>query len=140
MTQLTNKVVAAIRKIRPDLVISLSPNPFYFSLQKYSQDWLAWVKAGLIDEIVMQIYRQTSQQVTLSINNSELAQVSNYVDVAVGIYAGNFRKQKPLAEIQRQITAVKKYGYGYAIFPWETSIGILRSHSRATKEHHLKAI
>lgn len=140
MTQLTNKVVEAIKKIRPDLIISLSPNPYSFSLKKYSQDWLTWVKAGLIDEIIMQIYRQTSQEVTLAINNSELGQVNNYVDVAVGIYAGNFRNQKPLAEIQSQIIAVKRLGYGYAIFPWKTSVGILRSHRRATKERYLKAI
>ena len=140
MTQLTRKVVKAIRKIRPDLVISLSPNPLGFSLNKYSQDWLAWIKAGLIDELVMQLYRQTSQEVALSIDNSILPEVKNYVDVAVGIYAGGLTNQKPLAEIQQQINIVKQYNYGYAIFPWETSFGLLRWSNRQQKENYLRAI
>ena len=140
MTELTNKVVAAVRKVRPDLVISLSPNPLGFSRQKYSQDWLAWIKAGLIDELVIQLYRQTSAEVALSIDNSILPEASQYVDVAVGIYAGNSRKQKPLVEIQQQITTVKQYGYGYVIFPWSSSLGILRWSDRQKKENYLKAI
>jgi uncharacterized lipoprotein YddW (UPF0748 family) len=140
VTDLTRKVVEAIRKIRPDLVISLSPNPLGFAIKKYSQDWLAWVKAGLFNEIVMQLYRQTSQEVGLSIDNSILAEINEQVDVAIGIYAGGLRNQKSLAEIQRQITVVKKYGYGYAIFPWETSLGIVRWHNRKQKENYLQAI
>jgi uncharacterized lipoprotein YddW (UPF0748 family) len=111
-----------------------------FAIKKYSQDWLAWVKAGLFNEIVMQLYRQTSQEVGLSIDNSILAEINEQVDVAIGIYAGGLRNQKSLAEIQRQITVVKKYGYGYAIFPWETSLGIVRWHNRKQKENYLQAI
>ena len=128
MTELTSQVVEAVRTVRPDLTISLSPNPLGFSTKKYSQNWLAWIKAGLFDELVMQLYRPTSSEVALAIANSILPQVSNYADVAVGIYAGSLRKQKPLAEIQEQIATVKQYGYGYVIFPWKTSLGILRFH------------
>ena len=109
MTKLTNKVVAAVRKVRPDLIISLSPNPLGFSRKKYAQDWLVWIKAGLIDELVMQLYRPTSSEVSLAIANSILPEVSKYVDVAVGIYAGGLKLQKPLAEIQQQIAAVKQF-------------------------------
>ncbi|WP_202804215.1 glycoside hydrolase family 10 protein [Pleurocapsa sp. PCC 7319] len=140
MTELTQKVVRAVRKVRPELVISLSPNPLGFSRTKYSQDWLAWIQAGLIDELVMQLYRQTSHEVALSIDNSILPEVSKYVNVAVGIYAGSWHNQKSLAEIQRQISVVKQYGYGYAIFAWKTSFGILRFANRREKETYLKAI
>ncbi|MEM9509829.1 MAG: family 10 glycosylhydrolase [Cyanobacteria bacterium P01_E01_bin.35] len=61
MTDLTQKVVEVIRNTNPQLVISLSPNPLGFSVKKYSQNWLAWIKMGLIDELVMQLYRPTSQ-------------------------------------------------------------------------------
>lgn len=140
MTDLTRQVVSAVRKVRADLTISLSPNPLGFSRKKYSQNWLVWIKAGLIDELVMQLYRQTSSQVALSIDNSILPEASKYVEVAVGIYAGSLRKQKPLAEIQQQIATVKQYGYGYVIFPWSTSLGILRQSDRQTKEQYLSAI
>ena len=140
MTELTNKVVKAIAKVNPDLVISLSPNPLGFSIKKYSQNWLAWIEAGLIDELVMQLYRPTSQEVALAIANSILPKVNKYVDVAVGIYAGSLEKQKPLAEIQKQIATVKKHNYGYVIFPWETSLGFIRWNKQEQKENYLKAI
>ena len=138
MTELTTKVVQTIRKANPNLAISLSPNPLGFSRKKYSQDWLAWIETGLFDELVMQLYRPTSQQVALSIDNSILSEVGNYVDVAVGIYAGSLNQQKPLAEIKQQIDTVRAYGYGYAIFPWSTSLGWLRWHSREEKEFYLR--
>ena len=140
MTELTNKVVKAIRKINPNIVISLSPNPLGFSVKKYSQNWLSWIEAGLIDELVMQLYRPTTQEVALAMNNSILPKVNKYVDVAVGIYAGSLRKQKPLTEIQKQIAIAKEYGYGYVIFPWETSLGFVRWHKLKEKESYLKAI
>ena len=139
MTSLTYKVVEAVRKIRSDLIISLSPNPLGFSQKKYSQNWLAWVEAGLFDELVMQLYRPTSSEVALAIDNSILPKVAKYVDVAVGIYAGGWQKLKPLAEIQRQTAVVRQYGYGYAIFSWKTSLGILRFDSRQEKENYLQA-
>ena len=138
MNHLTEKVVEAIRKNNPNLIISLSPNPLGFSIKKYSQNWLAWIEGGLVDELVMQLYRPTSQEVALAIDNSLLNEASKYVDVAIGIYAGGLDKQKPLAEIQKQIEVVKQYGYGYAIFPWETSLGFLRWHKQ--KENYLTAI
>lgn len=140
MTELTNLVVTAVRKVRPDLTISLSPNPLGFSRKKYSQNWFAWIKAGLFDELVMQLYRPTSAEVALAIANSILPEVQQYVDVAVGIYAGSLRRQKSLVELQQQIATVKQHGYGYVIFPWDTSLGILRFTDRDRKEQYLRAI
>lgn len=140
MTKLTQRVLEAIRISRQDLIFSLAPNPLGFAIKKYSQDWLSWIKLGLFDELVMQLYRPTSSEVAFSIENSVLAEASQYVDVAVGLYAGGLRNQKPLAEIQQQIATVKKSGYGYAIFPWKTSLGILRLSKREEKEAYLKAI
>ena len=140
ITELTNQVTAAVRKAKPDLVISLSPNPLGFSRTKYSQDWLTWIEAGWIDELVMQLYRPTSAEVALAIDNSVLRQIEPTVDVAIGIYAGSLNKEKALAEIQQQIATVKQYGFGYAIFPWKTSFGILRRANKEKKEGYLQAI
>lgn len=140
MTELTRKVNTAITKSNPNLIISLSPNPLGFAQKKYAQNWLTWIQAGLIDELVLQLYRPTSQDVAIGINNSNLVQVSQYVDIAVGIYAGGLNNQKPLEEIRQQMSVVKKYDYGYAIFPWKTSLGILRQNTKQIKEKYLQAI
>ncbi len=139
MTELTRKIAEAIRNTNPNLVISLSPNPLGFSRKKYSQDWFIWIKAGLIDELVMQLYRPTSQEVALAIDNSILPEAKKYVDIGIGIYAGSLKNQKSLSEIQKQMEVAKNYGYGYVIFPWETSLGIVRWNKREKKENYLKA-
>ena len=140
MTELTYKVTTAIKQTNPDLIISLSPNPLGFSVKKYAQNWLAWVEADLIDELVMQLYRPTSQEVALAIANSRLPQVKQHAEVAVGIYAGSWENLKPLAEIQQQLTVVKANNYGYVIFPWETFLGFLRWQKQAVKAKYLTAI
>ncbi|NJL52724.1 MAG: family 10 glycosylhydrolase, partial [Hydrococcus sp. SU_1_0] len=126
MTELTRKIVQAVKQINPNLIISLSPNPYQFSLNKYSLDWMGWLKENLFDELVMQIYRLDSQQVTESILTSEIQQASQYVKVAVGIYAGGSPQLKSLSEIELQINAVKQFDYGYSIFCWEYTSNFLR--------------
>jgi uncharacterized lipoprotein YddW (UPF0748 family) len=138
MTKLTRKVVAAIDRVRPDLEVSLSPNPLGFAKKKYAQDWLAWVKEGLIEEVVIQVYRPHSKDVLATLNSFEFKATSQYVPLGIGIYTGSWRRQPALSEIQKQISAVKQSGYGYALFCWESSFSPLRRASRQQKESYLK--
>lgn len=119
MNSLTREVNAAVKKANPDMILSLSPNPYGFSLTKYSQDWMLWLKKGWFDELVMQIYRPNSNSVRQSTLTSGIQQASNYVSVAVGIYAGGEDNLKSLEEINNQTQTVTELGYGYAIFTWE---------------------
>ena len=50
LTALTQKVYGQIKAKNPQLVVSVSPNPYHFALSKYNQDWLGWVQQGIVDE------------------------------------------------------------------------------------------
>ncbi|NJK57184.1 MAG: family 10 glycosylhydrolase [Pleurocapsa sp. SU_5_0] len=126
MTELTRQIVRAVKQTSPNLIISLSPNPYQFSVNKYSLDWTRWIEEKLFDELVIQIYRPDSQQVTESILTSGIKEASQYVKVAVGIYAGGDPQLKSLSEIDRQVNVVKKFDYGYSIFSWEYTSIFLR--------------
>lgn len=126
MTELTRRIVRAVKQINPNLIISLSPNPYQFSLNKYSLDWMRWLKENLFDELVIQIYRPDSQQVTESILTSGIREANQYVKVAVGIHAGGDPQLKSLSEIEKQVNAVKQFDYGYSIFCWEYTSNFLR--------------
>ncbi|NJO94941.1 MAG: family 10 glycosylhydrolase [Pleurocapsa sp. CRU_1_2] len=126
MTELTRRIVRAVKQTSPNLIISLSPNPYQFSVNKYSLDWTRWIEEKLFDELVIQIYRPDSQQVTESILTSGIKEASQYVKVAVGIYAGGDPQLKSLSEIDRQVNVVKKFDYGYSIFSWEYTSIFLR--------------
>jgi uncharacterized lipoprotein YddW (UPF0748 family) len=125
MTELTRQIVRAVKQANPNLIISLSPNPYQFSVNKYSLDWTKWIGEKLFDELVVQIYRPDSQQVTESLLTSGIREASQYVKVAIGIYAGG-DPLKSLSEIERQVDVVKKFDYGYSIFCWEYTSIFLR--------------
>jgi uncharacterized lipoprotein YddW (UPF0748 family) len=134
MNQLTQKVFSAIKQTNPNLVISLSPNPYQFAYHNYSQDWLTWVKQKLVDEVIVQIYRPTTQQVINNLADAGLNIANQYIPVAVGLHTGNFDTTKSLVELQNQIATIKKSNYGYALFCWEYLFTPLNRNDRTAKE------
>jgi uncharacterized lipoprotein YddW (UPF0748 family) len=119
MNKLTARVKQRLEEINPDLIFSLSPNPYSFSKEKYNQDWLKWAKRGYIDEVVIQIYRTNAQEFEQSILTSQIHQLPKSMPVAIGIYAGSVGNFKTSSEIQKQIDISENLGYGFSIFCWE---------------------
>ncbi|NEO38476.1 MAG: family 10 glycosylhydrolase [Moorea sp. SIOASIH] len=138
MTELTRKIYQAVKTINPNLIISLSPNSPSFSYRKYSQNWLYWVRQGFIDEVIVQIYRKTSQEVINTLKSSGLREASYYVPVAVGIYSGEFYRPKPINELNKQIKIAENYGYGYSLFCWESTYSPFRNIKPEHKEAFVK--
>ncbi len=52
-----NSLAQTIKKCQPTAIISLSPNPYTFSLESYLLDWQKWQQKNLIDELIIQVYR-----------------------------------------------------------------------------------
>ncbi|NCO75958.1 MAG: family 10 glycosylhydrolase [Cyanobacteria bacterium] len=139
MTKLTAKVRQHLKEINPKIILSLSPNPYNFSLNKYNQDWLNWAKKGYIDEVVIQIYRPNSAQVKQAITTSKINYLPDNIPVGIGIFAGNFDNFLHPEEIQKQIAVAEKFGYGYSIFCWEYEIlGSLTHYLIKSKSNNLK--
>ncbi|ELR96357.1 glycoside hydrolase family 10 protein [Gloeocapsa sp. PCC 73106] len=137
LTQLTAQVAATIKKIHPDWIISVSPNPPSFAYQQYNQNWLNWVYQGYANEVVVQIYRPTTEAVNQTLPSSGLFEASQYVPVAAGIYTGFSGRGldiKSLGEVKQQVQAVQNQGYGYSLFTYEYTFGFLRLAKAKTKE------
>jgi uncharacterized lipoprotein YddW (UPF0748 family) len=141
LTELTKKISRAVKKVNPNLVISLSPNPPNFAYNRYSQDWLTWVRRGYINEVVVQIYRKNTQEVMATLSHSGMREASQYVPVAAGLFTksnGNFLRLKPLAEVKLQREAIKRRGYGYSLFTYEYTFSFLRLATTKTKESYFR--
>lgn len=119
LTNFTQKVYSHIKAKNPEMVVSVSPNPYNFAISKYNQDWLWWVEQGIVDEIVLQVYRPTPEAVIASLSNSGIYTASYYVPVGVGLSAVWNVVPFSLNTVQKQVEAVKQQGYGYSIFSWE---------------------
>jgi uncharacterized lipoprotein YddW (UPF0748 family) len=127
ITLLMERIVAAVKEVRPEAIISLSPNSPAFAYNKYLQDWRRWVDMGLLDEVIVQVYRDDLSALEGELYNGGFAAANRQVPVAIGLYTGPVERPKPADKIQQEATAVKAAGYrGISFFCWETTLWVFK--------------
>lgn len=130
LSQLMQRITAAVKAENPDAIVSLSPNPPEFAYREYLQDWRRWVAAGWVDEVIVQLYRSDLGALQRDLGSGALRTVQQQVPVAIGLYTGPFWPAKPLDRLQQEIMAVQNAGYdGVVFFSWETTLWIFRRES-----------
>ena len=116
MTQLNQ----AVKQRKPNAVFSISPNYYDFAYKLHLQDWLGWVRKGIVDELVVQVYRDDLQQFLDQINRSELQEVKQKIPTGIGILTGLRNRPVPMWQIQSQVRATQERGLGVAFFYYES--------------------
>ncbi|MEL6940545.1 MAG: family 10 glycosylhydrolase, partial [Cyanobacteria bacterium J06598_1] len=96
ITQLLKKINLAVKQARPSAAVSVSPNPPAFAYTKYLQDWRRWVDMGLVDEVVVQVYREDLTVFENDLYNIGFYDIRQQVPTAIGLYTGPFGKAKPI--------------------------------------------
>jgi uncharacterized lipoprotein YddW (UPF0748 family) len=73
-----------VKAIKPNILFSMSPSPYPFSLTEYLQDWPTWVDSAWVDAVLPQCYRYD-----IAAYNTTLAQQKTYYrNPAVPFYPG----------------------------------------------------
>lgn len=120
ITDLFRQIVRATQANRSCL-ISLSPNPLGFSRQNYAVDWQLWEQEGLIDELVLQVYRSSLSSFTAEIDKPEVVDARFHIPTAIGILTGLRTRAVSFSPIAEQVrTARRKQFAGVACFFYET--------------------
>ena len=133
ITQLLEKITRAVKQVNPKAVVSISPNPPAFAYNKYLQDWVRWVDLGLVDEVVVQLYREDLSALKNDLYNSGFYSLRKQIPIAIGLYTGPFLQSKPIEQLDKEIQAVQAAGYrGVAFFCWETTLWIFKGGSAQT--------
>ncbi len=57
VTEFAHTFYTELKKRRPNLIVSISPAVYPWSLEHYACDWPAWNRKGWMDEFVPQVYR-----------------------------------------------------------------------------------
>ncbi|MBD2091727.1 family 10 glycosylhydrolase [Microcoleus sp. FACHB-1515] len=128
ITQLMTKIVQGVQAARPEAIVSLSPNLPDFAYRNYLQDWTRWVDLGLLDEVVVQVYRSQPSAFAAELSNARLRQLRSQVPVAIGIYTGPFFAPKSIEQIRQQIDRIRQTQFaGVSFFCWETTFWWFRS-------------
>ncbi len=132
ITQLMTKIVTEVRAAKPDIIISLSPSPPRFAYEKYLQDWTRWADIGLLDEVLVQVYREDPSFLQAELDKQTFHYLRGQMPVAIGLYTGPGRNGKPIEQIKTEVEIVQDAGYDdVSFFCWETTFWILKKSSHA---------
>ena len=110
----------AVRAQHPGALFSVSPNYHDFAYKRQLQHWRAWVRRGIVDELLVQLYRPDLESFTAELQRPELAESLARIPVAIGITTGPRTQPVPIALVTAQAEAARARGLGVAFFYFET--------------------
>ncbi len=128
MTWRANKIsdfLAEVHKLvkarRPNAVVSISPNPYPFAFTNYLQDWPTWVNRGIVDELVIQVYRSDQNRFMWEMNKPSIQAARRKIPVNIGILSGLRAAPVKMDFITDQMAAVRDRAYsGMSFFFYES--------------------
>lgn len=141
LTQVMKRIHDRVKEIKPDCIISLSPNPREFAYRNYLQNWLAWAEQGLIDELIIQVYRSGMETFLRDLPDPVIPQLQEKIPVAIGISTGTLRTPIALDLIEQQVQTVRDRAFdGFSFFYWESLWGYIAPESPQNRRQGLREI
>jgi uncharacterized lipoprotein YddW (UPF0748 family) len=121
LTTLLQQIVISVKSIRPDCIVSISPNPLAFARKHYLIDWQRWQELGLIDELVLQVYRDSIDTFKLELDKPEVRAIKTKIPTSIGILTGLRTRSISNEIIKAQVAEVSDRQFsGVACFFYET--------------------
>lgn len=109
-----------VKARKPNAIFSVSPNYYDFAYKLQLQDWLNWVRLGIVDELVMQVYRNDLESFISQITRPEVVETQQSIPTGIGIMAGLRNRPVTIAQIQSQVQAAQQRGLGIGFFYYES--------------------
>jgi len=110
----------AVKARKPNAIFSVSPNYYDFAYKLHLQDWLGWVRLNIVDELIMQVYRQDLSSFIGNITRPEIQETQKIIPTGIGIMAGLRNRRVPIGQIQSQVRAAQQRGLGISFFYYES--------------------
>jgi uncharacterized lipoprotein YddW (UPF0748 family) len=122
LTELMREINQSVKRLKPQATIVLSPNLPDYAYRHTLQDWARWVELGLVDQVILQVYRPEIRAFQSILDQPQLNALRQQVPLSIGLYTGPMKQPKPIAQVQQEIQAVRDRNYtGFGLFCWETS-------------------
>ncbi len=121
LTELLRQIARSVKSVRRNCLVSISPNPLNFSRHRYLADWQKWLELGLMDELVLQVYRDRLDAFEIELNKPEVLAARAKIPTSIGILAG--LRTRPIASpiIKEQVATIYAQQFsGLACFFYET--------------------
>ncbi|NMG18172.1 glycoside hydrolase family 10 protein [Brasilonema bromeliae] len=121
ITDYMKRVFQAIKATKKNCLVSVAPNPQDFSYKTFLADWQSWERNGLIEELVIQLYRDDLNVFVKELEYPEVKAAQSHIPVSIGIMTGLKAKPISMQQIQTQIQKVRERNFaGVSFFFYET--------------------
>ncbi|MFH7024440.1 MAG: glycoside hydrolase family 10 protein [Heteroscytonema crispum UTEX LB 1556] len=130
ITDFMIEIYQAVKAIKPNVKVCLSPNNQAFAYNYYLQDWESWVKKGLVDELLLQVYRDDKNSFIAQLQEPAVQLALSKIPVGVGILSGTLHNPVNIAQIKQQVQTVRdRHFQGVSFFYWESLWGYITPES-----------
>ncbi len=88
--------IKTIKATKKDCLVSIATNPQRFSYEFFLADWQKWERLGIIEDLVLQIYRDDLNVFVNELEYPEVKAAKSHIPVSVGILAGLKNRSVPI--------------------------------------------
>jgi uncharacterized lipoprotein YddW (UPF0748 family) len=121
ITTFLKQVFQAVKQQKPNCIISIAPNPQRVSYDLFLADWADWDRQGLVEELVLQVYRNDLKVFLSELQYPEVQAARKHIPVGIGILSGLKGKYVPWGQIQNQVQVARRHNFaGVSFFFYET--------------------
>ncbi|GAX34072.1 glycoside hydrolase family 10 protein [Nodularia sp. NIES-3585] len=130
ITDFMAEIYQSVKAIKPNAIVSLSPNSHSFAYKYYLQDWETWVRKGLVDELILQVYRNNQTSFMTELEQPAVKFARTRIPVGIGILTGTSQTPVSIAQIRQQVQTVRDRNFlGISFFYWESLWGAITPES-----------
>lgn len=120
ITDFVAQLNQTVKQHRPRAIFSVSPNPYDTAYNSFLQDWVGWINRGLVDELLVQVYRWDMTSFTDQVLRPEIQTAQTQIPVGIGILTGLRHRPMPMSMIQAKVLRSTAQGLGVAFFYYES--------------------
>jgi uncharacterized lipoprotein YddW (UPF0748 family) len=121
ITNYMKRVFTAIKAAKKNCIVSVAPNPQRFSYEFFLADWQKWERMGLVEDLVIQVYRDDPNVFKSELEYPEVKAAKSHIPVSIGIITGLKRKFVPMTQINQQVQQVRDRNFaGVSFFFYES--------------------
>jgi uncharacterized lipoprotein YddW (UPF0748 family) len=121
ITNFMQQVFTKIKANKKNCLVSLAPNPQRMSYNHFLADWQTWERLGLVEDLVLQVYRDDLNVFISELEYPEVKAAQGHIPVSIGILTGLKNKFVPMQQIQIQVQTTREHNFaGVSFFFFET--------------------
>lgn len=137
VTEFAERFYTELKQARPNLIVSISPAVYPWSLEHYACDWPAWSGKGWMDEFVPQNYRYNYASFEKTWAQQVEAMPGMLDRLLAGVLVSSGDQVNPWADIERELQLVQRSGAAGHVF-W-FSPGVLDQYPEELKAYYTQA-